>query len=329
MSQRIEKLTPEQEAELPRFRQRYLNIVCGVSRIDRALLEAALAEAYAGIGKPAPKLVIFDSPKMCMKLFRKLLSSSRLRDPFSMNGQLNFKNFGQLRIMLCIQLWSLLSGQLEAQITRQLTDKLRVQLWDEFRDQGQLWDQHKVQLWGQFRGQGHLGNHLRRARIRQREEMLRQQETWNPDYLSGAHNLDWIAWGRFAEKIGVKFASETARNLGIIERILTQCEWWWLTKTSLLHRSAPQTSEEIMSDGCIAKQERLSFTLMALESHHGTGSLSLMLGWAVNHQLQAKRCTGGTWISALLLAKSSVGATSLANTMPRQSTIAVTLYGES
>ena len=65
----ITKLTPEQEAELPRFRQRYLDIACGGGRIDRPKLEAALADAYAVIGKPAPKLLIFDSPAAVYVLF--------------------------------------------------------------------------------------------------------------------------------------------------------------------------------------------------------------------------------------------------------------------
>lgn len=63
---KITKLTPEQEAELPRFRHRYLDLACNGKRIDRETLEAALADAYAVIGKPAPKLFIFDSPAACI-----------------------------------------------------------------------------------------------------------------------------------------------------------------------------------------------------------------------------------------------------------------------
>ena len=70
---KITKLTPEQEAELPAFRQRYLDIACGGGRIDRPALQAAIADAYAVIGKPAPALFIFDSPASCMlalKIFK-------------------------------------------------------------------------------------------------------------------------------------------------------------------------------------------------------------------------------------------------------------------
>lgn len=63
---KIKDLTPEQKAFLPAFRQKYLDIACGGGRIDRDVLGSALADAYALIDKPAPKLFIFDSPAACM-----------------------------------------------------------------------------------------------------------------------------------------------------------------------------------------------------------------------------------------------------------------------
>ena len=69
---KITRLTPEREAELPCFRQRYLDIACGGGRIDRTALEAALADAYAAIGEPAPQLLIFDSPMACMVALKRL-----------------------------------------------------------------------------------------------------------------------------------------------------------------------------------------------------------------------------------------------------------------
>lgn len=114
---KITKLTPEQEAELPRFRQRYLDLACNGTRIDRPQLEAALTDAYAVIGKPAPRLFIFDSPAACM---------------------------------LALKI-----------------------------------------------------------------------------FLGGSQDLYWIAWARFAQQIGVKLKADTDHRLGIMERIGTQCEWWW------------------------------------------------------------------------------------------------------
>lgn len=59
-------LTPEQEAMIPEFRERYFNIAMDPKRIDREELSRALADAYALIHEPAPELMVFDSPHACM-----------------------------------------------------------------------------------------------------------------------------------------------------------------------------------------------------------------------------------------------------------------------
>ena len=191
MMAKIMKLTPEQEAELPLFRQRYLDIACGGGRIDRAELQVALNGAYARIGKPAPRLFIFDSPAACMlalKIF-KLPKTDQLWD----------------------QLWDQLGGQLGGQLRDQLGDQLRDQLRGQLRDQlgGQLGGQLGDQLWGQLWDQ------------------LRDQHIYDPNFLWGSHDLYWIAWARFAQAIGVELRVETDRDLAIMERIAVQCEWWW------------------------------------------------------------------------------------------------------
>ena len=159
----ITKLTPEQEAELPRFRQRYLDIACGGGRIDRPELESALADAYAVIGKPAPKLFIFDSPAACM---------------------------------LALKIFKMPE---ESQLGSQLGSQLRSQLWSQIGSQ--LRSQIESQLWS--------------------------QKIYDGNYLWGSQDIYWLAWGRFVANIGVKLEPETLRNLDIMERISTQCEWWW------------------------------------------------------------------------------------------------------
>ena len=123
----IEKLTPEQETKLPRWRQRYLDIACGGARADRAKLEMALADAYAEIGKPPPKLFIFDSPAACLLAVK----------IFEMGASSKFKLGDQLRGQLGDQLWDQLRGQ--------LWDQLGDQLWDQLGDQ-LIWNPNF--LWG-------------------------------------------------------------------------------------------------------------------------------------------------------------------------------------
>ena len=161
MADKIERLTPEQEAELPAFRQKYLDRACNGARIERAPLTAALADAYTEIGKPPPRLFIFDSPAACM---------------------LAIKIMGP--------------------------DFCRVQLGGQLR----------VQLGGQLGG----------------------QRIWNPNFLWGSQDLYWIAWGKFAEKIGVKLKLDTSRRLDIMDRIGAQCEWWWPFENVVIASEKPR-----------------------------------------------------------------------------------------
>jgi hypothetical protein len=56
---------------------------------------------------------------------------------------------------------------------------------------------------------------------------LRDYKICNPNFLSGSQDLYWIAWFRFAQKIGCVFTEQDNAKLGIMENISTQCEWWW------------------------------------------------------------------------------------------------------
>lgn len=63
---KIEKLTPEQKAYLPVFRQQYLDIACDGKRIEREKMQNAINAAYAHIGKKPPMLIILQSPLQAM-----------------------------------------------------------------------------------------------------------------------------------------------------------------------------------------------------------------------------------------------------------------------
>lgn len=223
MSKKIEKLTPEQEAYLPIFRQEYLRRACGGDRIDRPSLELALSDAYACIGKPSPKLLIFDSPAACLlaiKIFEvgtdKILGG-QIDGQFwdHLGGQL----YNRLRNQIRDQLWDQIGSQIGDQIWGQLRGHLEDHLRDHLRDhlgvhlRGQIWDhlgdQLGVQLWGQLRNQ------------------LIDQKIWNPNFLWGSQDNYWIAWAKFGEYIGVKFTLDQSHKLDVMDRIGNQCEWWW------------------------------------------------------------------------------------------------------
>ena len=196
---KITELTKEQEEYLPVFRQKYLDIACNGKRISREKLETSLEKAYKIIGKEKPMLIILESPQQAMMAI-KLIENIKGRQ---LSDQLNGQLWNQLRDQLSGQL----RGQLNGQLWNQLREQLRRQLWDQIGGQlsGQLRGQLRNQLWNQLNG----------------------QPIYSSNYLYGTQDLYWIAWGRFAQYIGVDIEKETQEKLNIMENISTQCEWWW------------------------------------------------------------------------------------------------------
>ncbi|WP_199295039.1 MULTISPECIES: hypothetical protein [unclassified Trichocoleus] len=63
MSQeKIEKLTPEQEALIPIYRDKWRNIAYSTEPIDREKAAEAVKEAYNLIALSEPKIIFCDSP---------------------------------------------------------------------------------------------------------------------------------------------------------------------------------------------------------------------------------------------------------------------------
>ncbi len=236
MARKIEKLTAEQEEELPRFRQRYLDIACG-GRIDRDVLQGRLNQAYALIGKPAPALFIFDSPAACMlaiKIFKmgekglsqlrsQLASQLRSQLDSQLRSQLASQLDSQLDSQLASQLYSQLRSQLDSQLDSQLYSQLRSQLASQLRSQldSQLRSQLASQLYSQLRSQ--LDSQL----YSQLASQLDSQHLWEGGYLWGHIDLPWLAYYRFGQNIGVKYDADTSNRLDIMEGISMQCGYWW------------------------------------------------------------------------------------------------------
>jgi hypothetical protein len=250
-------LTPEQEAELPLFRQKYLNIACSGQRADRAELQSAINDAYALIDKPAPTLLIMSSPAAAMLTLTALSHFiSHTVTSFSDQSWEQFwdqrwDQLGQIRSRLSDQLGEQFKTQLWDQFREHLSYQLKTQLWDQFRSQvpdelkGQLWGQFKKHLTGQlsrqfngqFKGQlwdrldsqcrEQLGDEIVNQLHQQLRGHFRDQLINNSQYFWESQDLYAIAWARFAQQIGAKLDPETDRHLDILERIARQCEWWW------------------------------------------------------------------------------------------------------
>jgi hypothetical protein len=66
---KIEKLTPEQEALIPVYREKWRKIALSTERLDRAKAESVIKAAYIAIGKPEPEVQFYSSPCVVWKSF--------------------------------------------------------------------------------------------------------------------------------------------------------------------------------------------------------------------------------------------------------------------
>ena len=219
MADRIEKLTPEQEAEIPRLRERWRALGSATDPIDADTARRAVHDLYraAGMADPAA-VIVLASPMACLvahafieRFVDTELQPDRMHVPLQETReeaiqrhwrQLQRPVGSHLRIQLGEQLKGELSReaklQLEREISRQLgaeiRDPLRTQLAGHLRAplEDQLWEQLRDRFWEQVHRQ--LGrNFWDRLRAELGGHSLRGM--WAP--LIGATVLD-----RLMEEIG-------------------------------------------------------------------------------------------------------------------------------
>src|SRR5207302_2871493 len=70
---KIERLTPEQEASLPLFREEWFRVGTCTDPADRPVAESAITKMYEAVGKQPPRFIWCDSP-MTAQLAMHLLS---------------------------------------------------------------------------------------------------------------------------------------------------------------------------------------------------------------------------------------------------------------
>ncbi|MEH2092214.1 hypothetical protein [Nostoc sp.] len=71
----IEKLTPEQEALIPVYREKWRAIALSTERIDRKKAAEAVKAAYTAIHKQEPEIIFCESPYAGLKIIYQKLPS--------------------------------------------------------------------------------------------------------------------------------------------------------------------------------------------------------------------------------------------------------------
>lgn len=126
----INSLTPEQEAALPHYRQKWQSYALSTQPLDRGPATAAIQVAYATINRRTPEIQFFPSPYAALK------SITAQADAFE---QMNYEVSKLLEQKIAHFLWKQLDTQLEKGLRHSLSTQLcwphTLRLWPH------LWDQ--------------------------------------------------------------------------------------------------------------------------------------------------------------------------------------------
>jgi len=144
MSQtKVKKLTPEQAALIPVYREKWRARSLSTGPINRSQAEETVKSAYSAIGLKAPEIIFVDRAYEAADLILSRCDnpSSELRSQFET----------KLRSQLEKQLRGYLGSQLESELQSQLQTKLEARLYTQL--QTQLWQAHRNYLAGEIASQ--------------------------------------------------------------------------------------------------------------------------------------------------------------------------------
>jgi 16S rRNA G966 N2-methylase RsmD len=112
----IENLTPEQEALIPVYREKWRAIAFSTERIDREKAAEVVKAAYTAIGKQQPEIIFCDSPYARLKIILKKRHNKLNENNINLNNKfINYISSNLINTDLKF------SYQTSTQIIRQLT----------------------------------------------------------------------------------------------------------------------------------------------------------------------------------------------------------------
>jgi hypothetical protein len=211
MAKKLTKLTGEQEARIPEYRDRYMTMGLSTQAADRERAKAGVIKAYRAAGVEPPKLFIWLNSPMAGAYGAALLSSKNF-----VGAQVWDQVGDQVGDQVRDQVWAQVGDQVRDQVRDQVGDQVRDQVWaqvgDQVRDQvrDQVGDQVGDQVWAQVRDQ------------------VRDQvgdQVWDQVYRAGygQHDAGWLAFYDFFKMSGI---ADAARLDGLYE-LCASAGWWW------------------------------------------------------------------------------------------------------
>lgn len=162
----IEKLTPEQEALIPVYREKWRAIALSTEPINRQKATEAVKTAYAAIGKQEPAIVFVDSPFSALRHVASLFPEQLKDEPCNELDSAIFSKCIELRDRSAYEFWNELERRLWAlhwkdpMTTQTAKVSWRSELWNQLNQrldsqlseqlESLLVEQLERQLWQQL-----------------------------------------------------------------------------------------------------------------------------------------------------------------------------------
>ncbi|CBN57022.1 MULTISPECIES: DUF6745 domain-containing protein [Kamptonema] len=135
----IDKLTPEQEALIPVYREKWRAIALSTEPINREKAADAVKAIYAAIGQQEPKIIFFDSPcaahqnllslgSLPYSLYDLIRLEVRIAIKIILGSQLNIKLWEEIGKLFTIEFDSCFSIQIGNEIIGEITEEEAVEI---------------------------------------------------------------------------------------------------------------------------------------------------------------------------------------------------------
>ncbi|MBD1885871.1 DUF6745 domain-containing protein [Microcoleus vaginatus] len=135
MSQtKVKKLTPEQAALIPVYREKWRAISLSTGPINRSQAAETVKSAYSAIGKKAPEIIFVDRPYEAADIIVSQIDNPRSQLRSQFETKLRSPLEKKLRGYLGSQLETELQNQLPTQLEQRLYTQLKTQLWEPERN---------------------------------------------------------------------------------------------------------------------------------------------------------------------------------------------------
>ena len=240
MATKLEKLTPEQETQIPVIRDEFLRYGLSTDPADFEAAEQAVRDSYAVAGLSAPKIIIRLASPYEGAIGAAILNNTRLGE--NVRDQVR----AQVRDQVWAQVWAQVRdhvgdqvgaqvrdqvwAQVGDQVWAQVRDQVRDQVWDQVRDQvrDQVWDQVRDQVWAQVW-----------AHVRDQVWDQVGAQVWDQVGAAfyGQHDAGFLGWSAYFSRVCKLPGTEKIEPLA---RIAANCGWVWFFSGAAIITDRPR-----------------------------------------------------------------------------------------